>query len=358
VPLFAEIAAAAPDPALGVLIFVLGGLAGAVFYLPFQKVKGWAWESYWLVYALSGLVVVPWVLALVTSPNVISVLKAAPTRELRYCFLCGVMWGVGGLTWGLMIRYLGLGLGLAIGCGLCSAAGTLVPPLLKGESALLLQTPAGLASLVGVAVSLSGIILVGGAGMSKENELPDEVKKATVAEYNFKLGLCVAIFSGLMSAGMSFGLQGGPGIEKLAQSISPVTSGTWRGVPVLVVVLLGGFVVNCGWCLLLNFKNRTAGDYLKTTTPLVANLFFAALAGAIWCSQMICFKTGEPAMGNLSYIGWSVVMASMILFSTLLGIFLGEWRRTSLRTRSLLALGLVFLVISSVISGYSGYLRQ
>ena len=113
------------------LIFVLGGLAGAVFYLPFKKVKNWAWESYWLVYAVFGLVVVPWALALATSPNVLSVLKAVAGKELGYCFLCGAMWGVGGLTWGLMIRYLGVGLGLAIGCGLCSAAGTLIPPVLK-----------------------------------------------------------------------------------------------------------------------------------------------------------------------------------------------------------------------------------
>ena len=119
------------NPALGVLIFALGGLAGAIFYLPFKRVKDWAWESYWLVYAVFGLVLVPWVLAFSTSPNVLAVLKSAPSKELWYCYFCGAAWGVGGLTWGLMIRYLGVGLGLAIGCGLCSAAGTLVPPIIK-----------------------------------------------------------------------------------------------------------------------------------------------------------------------------------------------------------------------------------
>ena len=121
-----EAAQVTTNPALGVVIFTLGGLAGAVFYLPFKKVKNWAWESYWLVYAVFGLVVVPWALALSTSPNVCAVLKSAPSKELVYCYLCGAMWGVGGLTWGLMIRYLGVGLGLAIGCGLCSATGTLI----------------------------------------------------------------------------------------------------------------------------------------------------------------------------------------------------------------------------------------
>jgi L-rhamnose-H+ transport protein len=376
-PLFAESIAPAVNPAVGTLIFVLGGLAGAVFYLPFKKVKNWAWESYWFIYALFGLIIVPWVLAYCTSPNVLSVLTAAPPKALGYCFLCGAMWGFGGLTWGLMIRYLGFGLGLAIGGGLCSATGTLLPPILKpvlerffGEAAgnvalseaiqnglhTLYGTRSTNVALLGVVVSLVGIALVGGAGMSKEGELPEEEKKKAVAEFNFKKGMLVAIFSGLMSAGMSLGLQGGDAIQELALKTAPVTDSIWKGIPVLVVVLLGGFAVNGLWCLFLNFKNKTTGDYVKSGSPVLANLFFAGLAGLIWTSQFICFKTGEPKMGKLSYVGWSVLFASCILFGTLLGIALGEWKKTSARTRLLLALGLLCLVASSVISGYSGYL--
>ncbi|MGD0381977.1 MAG: L-rhamnose/proton symporter RhaT [Thermoguttaceae bacterium] len=359
-PLFAQTADIVANPALGIMIFTLGGLAGAVFYLPFKKVKNWAWESYWMIYAVAGLVIVPWALAFSTSPNVISVLRASPPQQLGYCFLCGAMWGIGGLTWGLMIRYLGVGLGLALGCGLCSAAGTLVPPIINGNFGELLKTQAGMASLGGVLVSLIGIVLVGAAGMSKENELPEEQKKAAVAEFNFKKGILVAIFSGLMSAAMNFGLQGGPGLEleKLALTIEPVTRNTWRGMPVLAVVLLGGFVVNGSWCLFLNLKNKSIGDYAKSGAPIAGNLFFAAVAGAIWCSQFICLKTGVSAMGKLTYIGWAVLMASAILFSSMLGIILGEWKNTSSRTKTLLALGLALLVLSSVISGYSGYLKQ
>ncbi|HOX58811.1 MAG TPA: L-rhamnose/proton symporter RhaT [Candidatus Paceibacterota bacterium] len=365
---------ATTNPALGVVIFALGGLAGAVFYLPFKKVKNWAWESYWFIYAVAGLIVVPWVLALITSPNVTSVLKQAPGKELWYCYLCGAAWGVGGLTWGLMIRYLGVGLGLAIGCGLCAAAGTLIPPIIKpwlnavvagAPLPSLLEgvknlhgTPAANMSLIGVGISLLGIILVGMAGMSKEKELPEEQKRKAVAEYNFKLGLVVAIFSGLMSSALGMGLQGGGTIEALAQTTEPATPVAWKGMPVLVVALLGGFTVNALWCLFLNVKNKTTGDYTKSGTPLLANLMFAGLAGAIWCSQFICFKTGEPQMGATSYIGWSVLMASAILFSTLLGIFLGEWSGTSGRTQGFLAIGLIFLLGSAVVAGYSGKLSQ
>lgn len=345
------------NPSLGVLIFTLGGLAGAVFYLPFKKVRNWAWESYWMIYAVAGLVLVPWILAIVKSPNVFSVLSQAPGTQMGKCFMYGALWGVGGLTWGLMIRYLGVGLGLAIGCGLCSATGTLIPPILNGNLQALFGSPAANMSLIAVAVSVFGIVFVGMAGISKENELPEAEKRKAVAEYDFKRGIIVALFSGIASAGMSFGLQGGPALEALAKSIEPVTPLAWAGMPVLVVVLFGGFVVNAGWCLFLNAKNKTLGDYTRKDAPVANNLLFAGLAGAIWCSQFICFKTGEPQMGALSYIGWAVLMASAILFSTLLGIFLGEWKGTSGRTRALLAVGLILLIGSSVISAYSGSLK-
>ncbi len=348
----------AGNPALGILIFMLGGLAGAIFYLPFKKVRNWAWESYWLIYAVVGLAVVPWLLAFATSPNLLAVLSSAPRGEIVYCMVCGAVWGFGGLTWGLMIRYLGVGLGLAMGAGLASAAGTLIPPMLKGRDAIasMFTTPAGIVSVAAALLSVAGIVFVGLAGRSKENELDDKAKKQAVAEFNLKKGIGVAIFSGLMSSGMSFGLQGGPQIQKLALMVSPATSTVWAGMPVLVVVLLGGLVVNGGWCILLNLKNKTAGDYLKKGAPLFPNLGFAALAGAIWCSQFICFKTGEPQMGATSYIGWAVLMASMILFSQLLGLMLGEWKGTSKKTIRLLLTGLAVLLVSAGVAGYGGYL--
>lgn len=340
---------------LGIIIFMLGGLAGAVFYLPFKKVTNWAWESYWLVYALFGLVIVPWGLALITCPQTISVIGDAPSTELFRCYIFGAMWGFGGLTWGLMIRYLGVGLGLALGCGICSAAGTLFPPIFKGQLASLTADSAAIVALWGVVVSVIGIILIGGAGISKEKELPEEVKKKSVAEYSFKKGIIAALFSGLMSAGMSFGLQSGTQMQKLAAEAN--TSDIWVGMPVLVVVLLGGFTVNAIWCLILNFKNGTTSDYFNFKTPVIANIIFAALAGAIWVMQFVCNKTGEPFMGDQAYVGWAVLMGSSILFSTLLGIFLGEWKGTGSRTKLLLTIGIIVLLGSAVMTGWSGKLK-
>jgi L-rhamnose-H+ transport protein len=346
------------NPMLGIFLFMLGGLAGAVFYLPFSKVKKWAWESYWLVYAVVGLVLVPWILAYVTAPNTLAVLHAAPRHEIVYCLVCGMLWGFGGLTWGLMIRYLGVGLGLAMGAGLTSTAGTLIPPMLKGSAATaaMFHTPGGQVSVAAAAVSLVGIVCVGLAGRSKELELPEEAKKKAVAEFNFRKGIIAAIFSGLMSSAMSFGLQGGPEMQKLALSTAPATSAIWAGMPVLVVVLMGGFIINGGWCMVLNFRNHTLGDYVSSSAPKLSNVFFAGMAGVIWCMQFVCFKTGEPRMGSTSYIGWAVLMASTILFSQLLGILLGEWKGTGSKTRGLLAAGLLLLIASSVLAGYAGSL--
>jgi L-rhamnose-H+ transport protein len=344
------------NPGLGTLIFVLGGLAGAVFYLPLKREKNWAWESYWMFYAIFALVVSPWLLAFAKCPKIIEVLKQAPSSELWYCYLCGAAWGFGGLTWGLMIRYLGVGLGLAIGCGICSAAGTLIPKVITGKFAELLQPGAGMVSLMGVAVSIVGIVLVGLAGMSKEGELPEEAKKKAVEEYDFKKGILVAIFSGFASAGLGFGLQGGGNMESLA--LQSGTAVAWKGMPVLVMCLLGGFTVNALWCLFLNMKNKTLGDYTKKDAPLVANIFFALCAGVLWVCQFVAFKTGEPRMGDQGYVGWAVLMASSIMFSGVLGLLLGEWKGTSAKTRGLLVGGLVILLGSAVIAGYSGKLGQ
>jgi L-rhamnose-H+ transport protein len=359
-------------PFLGVLLYVIGGLTGASFYLPFKGVKKWAWESYWLVYAVAGLVIVPWALALTMSPNVLSVLRATPWETLGLCFLFGAMWGAGGLTWGLMIRYLGVGLGVAIGCGLCAAVGTLVPPLVLGladrpelhnESfAAMIQMPGGSLALAvlltGVVVSLAGIVITGAAGMSKEREMPEEQKKAAVAEFDFKKGILVAIFSGVMSAGMNFGVYASKlGIVPRTHTIKPLTDKIWEGLPGLVVILLGGFTVNVVWVLFLNFKNRSTSDYAKAEAPLARNYLLSALAGAVWYSQMVFYTMGNSQIGAYEFSGWSVFMSAQIIFSTLWGIALLEWTGVSPRTRKLLAAGLAVLVLSLVIIAYGNYLK-
>lgn len=326
---------------LGTLICALGGIAGAVFALPFRGTKQWKYESSWLVYTLAGMLVFPLILACVTTNGeLFSILDAAEGATLARCIAFGALWGFGGLTWGLMIRYLGIGLGLAIGCGLCSAAGTLVPPLVTGHAADLVANQQAIITLVSVVVSLVGIVFVGLAGKLKEGDLDDEARKKAVADFDFKKGMIVALFSGIASAGMNFGLQSGAMLEAAAKTAG--TPDQWSGMPVLVVVLWGGFIVNIIWCLVMNAKNKSFGDYFRA--PACWGL--AALAGVIWALQFACQKIGEPAMGEMRYISFAVVMGSCVLFSSLLGIGLGEWKGTQGRTKGVLALGLVILAVS------------
>lgn len=336
------------NPLMGSLIFALGGLAGAVFAVPFRRIRGVAYESYWLVYALAGLLAFPLVLALATCPGTLKVIAGAGPKTLAQCVGFGALWGLGGLTWGLMIRYLGIGLGLAIGCGLCSATGTLIPPLVTGQAGTLVATAGAKIVLGGVLGSLVGIALVGLAGKFKEGELTEEQKKAAVAEFDFRKGMLVALFSGIASAGMNFGLQSGAALEKAAAAAGTPTA--WCGMPVLVVVFWGGLAVNVAWCLWQNGRNGTFADYgrmAKTAAPA-----WAALAGVIWACQFACQKIGEPQMGDLKYIGFAVVMGSSIFFSSLLGLLMGEWKGTGAKTKGCLALGILVLLVSFCVISY------
>ena len=327
---------------LGMAVFALGGLAGATFLLPARGVKGWAYETWWFVYVFLGLIVCPPLICYYTVPDFWNVTMSAPPAVLVRCAAFGMMWGVGALAWGLMVRYLGIGLGLAIGCGLAAAAGTLIPPIAAGKAADLVKDANALTVLGGVIGSLVGIVFVGLAGKAKENEMPEEEKRKAVAEFDFKKGIVTAVIAGVFSAGMNFGLQGGGALQELA--VKAGAKELWSGMPVIMVVLWGGFLVEGGWCLQQHFKNRTFGDYKR---PSLRNFLLCALIGVMWLLQFIGVKAGEPLVPpDLRYISFAVMMASTIFFSTMVGVILGEWKGTGLKTKAMLCAGTVVLIAS------------
>jgi len=175
--------------ALGVLLHALGGFAVGSFYIPFKKVRDWAWESYWLVGGFFSWIIMPLVVAWLTVPELFSVLGDAPQSSIFWCYVFGLLWGIGGLTFGLSMRYLGMSLGYAIALGFCAAFGTIIPPVFRGEFGYLVTHVSGLTTLAGVLVCLVGIGICGWAGVSKENELSEEKKKEIIREFNFTKGL-------------------------------------------------------------------------------------------------------------------------------------------------------------------------
>jgi L-rhamnose-H+ transport protein len=185
--------------------------------------------------------------------------------------------------------------------------------------------------------------------------LPEEKKREVIKEFDLKRGLLVATFSGIMSACFAYGLAAGDPIKRL--TLQHGTSTLWQGLPVLVVLLAGGFATNFIWCVFLNVRNRTGRQYFQgANAPMLANYLFCALAGVTWYMQFFFYTMGETQMGRYKFSSWTLHMASIMIFSTLWGIALKEWRGVSLRTKSLVALTLLTLIASTVIVGYGNYL--
>lgn len=344
------------NPVLGVFFHAIGGFAAGSFYIPLKKVRDWAWESYWLVNGLFAWIIVPWVVALLAVPDLLTVLKQAPGTSFTWSYIFGVLWGIGGLTFGLTMRYLGMSLGMAMALGLTATFGTITPPVYFGNFGYLLVHTSGLVTLAGVAVCIAGIAVCGWAGVRKDRQQSDAVKKASIQEFDFKKGIWVAFFAGIMSACFAFGIAAGKPIADLAAANATPT--LFKNSPVFVVILLGGFTTNFIWCVLLNIKNKSAGDYYKKATPLVNNYFFSALAGITWYCQFMFYGMGTTQMGKYDFASWSIHMAFIITFSNMWGLILHEWRGSSKNTIRIIVLGLVILVLSTMIIGAGSYLQK
>lgn len=348
------------NPILGVLLHWLGGFASASFYLGYRGVKKWAWETYWLAGGFFSWIIMPWFLAFTMTRDLTDVLRETPASTLAWSYTFGVLWGLGGLTFGLTMRYLGLSLGMAVALGYTAAFGTLLPPIFRGVfGAEVLGTRSGQVILAGVLICLCGIVFAGAAGMTKERELSQEQKMETVREFNLKRGLLMATFSGIMSACFAYGLAAGDPIKEIA--VRHGTPVLWQGLPVLVVVLAGGFTTNFIWCAILNVRNRTAHQYFAPVSrgeavPMLANYFFCAVAGTLWYLQFFFYSMGETQMGRFRFSSWTLHMASIIIFSTLWGLALREWKGVGRRTTVFVTLSLAVLILSTVVVGYGNYL--
>jgi L-rhamnose-H+ transport protein len=386
-----------PNPAIGVLFHWLGGLAAASFYVPYRAVKRWSWETYWLVGGVFSWILAPCLLALLLTRDLGSVIAATPAATLFWCFLFGALWGVGGLTFGLTMRYLGLSLGMAIVMGLCAAFGTLMPPVFNGTFiSQVVGTNSGRVILLGIFICLVGIAVCGLAGVYKEKAVSSGSGETSIAEFNLKKGILVALISGVMSSCFAYGLAAGDPIKAL--TIHAGTPPLWQGLPVLLVVLLGGFTTNFCWSVNLNFRNKSGHEYLSpqrfvasevplnlalreeialtgqsgsvlihtsaekigetVRVPLLRNYLLCAVAGVTWYLQFFFYSMGETKMGAYTFSSWTLHMASIVIFSALWGIGLSEWKGADRRAITLLLLGLLLLVGSTVVVGYGNYLNH
>ena len=341
----------------GILLHAIGGFCAASFYLPINKVKSWSWETYWLVQGFASWIIAPWLLSWLTVPQgqLWHIVSQAPVGSALWSCFFGAMWGIGGLTFGLSLRYLGISLGQSIALGFCTAFGTLVPPIYFGQLSELFGTPTGIATLFGVSVCLSGIAIVGYAGSLKEKNLTKEEKQAAVKEFALKKGILIAVFSGIMSSCMAFAIASGEPIRDLAADAG--TPEIYSNNPVYIFVMFGGFVSNFIWCIYLGIRNKTLSDYVQVKgKALFNNLLFSWIGGFTWYFQFFFYGMGERQLGDkFSFASWSIHMAFIIAFSNMWGLILNEWKGSGKATLTWLLLGIIILIASTFIIGMSTY---
>lgn len=361
---------------LGVIFHFIGGFASGSFYVPYKKVKGWSWETYWLVGGLFSWLIVPPLAAWLTIPGFADIIASAPGRTLGLTYMFGLLWGIGGFTYGLGVRYLGVALGSSIMLGITMVLGSLLPPLFynffpvegKESLGLMAGTEWGRAVLAGLLVCIIGIIVCGKAGTRKERELhsaaadPHGTTVLEKTEYKFGLGLTVAIISGVLSACFNFGIEAGKPLAEVAntawKAAHPAESGNFlfANNVTYIIVLWGGLTSNLVGCLVMAARNRSFGDYTRKELPLAANILFCALAGTTWFLQFFFYGMGESKMGN-GPSSWILHMAFIILIANAWGLILKEWKGVTGRTRRMIITGILIMIASVLVVGYGNSLK-
>ncbi len=341
---------------LGIIFHSIGGFASGSFYMPFNKVKKWAWESYWIVGGLFSWLIVPPVAAYLTVPNFAAIIGSASSTVLSFTFLMGLLWGIGGLTYGLGVRYLGMSLGNSVTLGFCAAFGALVPSIYysinpaagKISFTDMLGSTGGQLVLLGVLVCLTGIAISGWAGMMKEGEISEEESRKSVAEFSLVKGLIIATISGILSSFMNFGIEAGKPMADVAvaQGYNPL----FQNNVAYVVILWGGLTTNLIWCTILSLKNKTYTDFVDSSSPIAKNVLFSALAGTTWFLQFFFYGMGESKLGN-GASSWILHMSTIILTANMWGIVRKEWTGTSAKTKRTITLGITVILLSVFLVG-------
>ncbi|MGH6631832.1 MAG: L-rhamnose/proton symporter RhaT, partial [Sphingopyxis sp.] len=263
------------NPLLGVFFHWLGGLSSASFYVPYKRIRAWSWEIFWITGGIFSWAIAPWLFASIQTHDLIGVLSRTPGDIWFWCWFGGAMWGLGGLTFGLTMRYLGLSLGMAVALGLTTVIGTMGPPIFRGTLGELFATTSGQTVFLGIAITLVGIVIVAQAGRRKEREMGATIAEADKSEFNLRKGLAIAVFSGIMSGCFAWGLDAGAPIREL--TLQAGTDPLWQGLPVLCVVLLGGLTTTLSWCAILIARNRRVRQFVGEAAPGATEFQYLAL---------------------------------------------------------------------------------
>lgn len=348
-----------PQPFVGLLFHALGGVAAASFYAPLKFIRNWPWECFYLAMGVFAWLFTPWIFALITTAHLGDVIFNSPRGALGITFVFGLLWGVGAVSFGLTMRYLGMALGMSVALGFCAVFGTLVPPIFKGEMGEIVAGLGGQVVLFGVFVCALGILISGYAGMRKEREISaaGATSQSGNSEFAPVKGIVVAFIAGVTSACFAFGLQSGAPIA--ARSVELGTNPLFQNNAVLCVILAGGFVTNTVWCLYLCIRNKNLSAFLSTTAVQTSSILgLCALAGVIWYFQFFFYGMGSTKMGAYEFSSWSLHMAFIIIFGNLWGLGFREWRGVSSKTLWIVWFGILVLILSTMVIGWGNSLEM
>lgn len=354
---------------LGIIFHSLGGASSGSWYMPFNYVKKWRWEVYWIVGGLFSWLIMPYIATELTTPGWQGIMAAADSSTIRITYILGVLWGVGGLTYGLGIRYLGMSLGNSVLLGITSLVGSLGLPILRNIGNLaevlpegqsftdMLASASGRVILFGILVLMFGIYFSGKAGIMKDKDLGN-VKEGVNKEFKLSKGLIIAGVSGVLSAFFSFGIDAGREMGEAVREIAVannfafVSEGKYlfENNIIFLVILWGGLTTNLIWSVILIFRNRTAGDFVDKKTPLTKNYLFCALAGTTWFLQFFFYGMGETKIGN-GASSWILHMSTIILTANLWGFYRKEWAGVNSKTRTTIFAGIGLILLSIIIMG-------
>jgi len=330
-------------------MLILGGISAGSSYVPMKGIRGWAFESLWAVQGIVAWLLLPLLLAVLATPHLFTLLGRIPFSTLVPTYVFGFLWGLGGLAWGMAVRYIGLALGFTIATGFLSSLGTLVPIIAEGRMGDIWSTGSGRITLVSIVLSLLGIVVCGRAGWRRDKET-----KGSEKVFNFKKGILIAFAAGVLGACFAFGIAAGEPIRQ--QAIADGASPVWAASPVFFVELLGGITVNLLYCLWMNRRNRSWSDYRAAGLDgdLKKNYGLSALIGALWYLQFVFYGMAAFFMGPYSFANWSVHMSFMVVASNLWGYYYKEWTNTTRATIRLNTAGIAILVIAGIIMGAAG----
>jgi L-rhamnose-H+ transport protein len=338
----------------GLLLIAAGAFSSGSFAIPFGKIKDWKWESYWLVYSFGAYILFPLAACLILASNFVSVYKEVPAGVLLKVFLLGVVYGIGNLSFGLSLRYLGLSLGYALSLGLMLAIGTLIPPLLDGRLSQMFASSGGNLLITGVMAACGGIALSGWAGFMKDRITLATEKQKNITEFNFFKGVLAALLVGITGSAMSLGFEQGLPVAESASETG--VNSLFTTMPVMLLMLSGTFVTTIIWCIYLGVRNGSLKDYFTSSSDskLAHNYIFSLLAGFLWFIQFILYGMGKSKMGPFTFTSWGILMGLTIVFATLWGLYRKEWKGAPLKIYIIMIISLLIIIASSYIIGISG----